>query len=75
LKLDNNGIIRYLSYSDDEKKNVVKTRELFFDVMNTCDLFGIDCLYHILCAKLASMIKHKSANELRGMLEGTYEIE
>lgn len=75
LKLDNNGIIRYLSYSDDEKKNVVKTRELFFDVLTTCDMFGIDCLFHILCAKLASMIKDKSANEIKGILKGTYEVE
>ena len=67
---------KFESYTKEEKDLISKQREDFWKVITTsCQEFEIVCLTFILCAKASTMIKGISGNKIKGICNGTYEIE
>ena len=65
----------YESYSQERKNGVPKTRDLLWDIHTSANYMEMNCLLHIVCAKTASMIKGTPGEKIKGVLQGTFEVE
>ena len=46
-----------------------------YDTITLADYLHIECLIHILCAKVATHIKGTPGDKMKGVLLGTLEVE
>ena len=60
---------------DGKKLTLVECRDFMYDLITLSNYLNIDCLMHILCARVASLIKGTPGEQMKGVLLGTMEVE
>jgi len=62
-------------HKENKEVDLVRCREFLYATITLANYMNIQCAIHILCAKVASMIKGEPAEKLKGILKGTLEVE
>lgn len=60
---------------EEKKLTLPECRDFMYDTLTLANYLDIECLIHIMCAKVASLIKGTPGEAMKGVLLGTGEIE